>query len=171
MHNILIITIISIFLTIHVESFFLILQRKGQYVSKWFGKYAFLFHATITIILWTFTFILIFFLQLRPHPLFHNLPSLQLTGFIIGLAGIILAIWGFLLLGLKRALCLNFYEKNVPKVQKSIYKYIHNPLDIGLWTALLGFALFTRSLYNLIIAAEFILVMIPHIWLENKPLL
>lgn len=170
MSSLFIITLILIFLTIHVESLFLILQLRGQILTKWFGKYAFKIHAVITLLMWLITIILIFFLQLRSHPLFHNFLSLQITGFVTCLAGIILATWGLLLLGLKRALCLNFYEKNVPKVKKSLFKYIRHPLDIGLWTALLGFALFTRSLYNLIIAGEFILVMIPHIWLENKPL-
>jgi hypothetical protein len=36
--------------------------------------------------------------------------------------------------------------------------------------ALVGFAIFTRSIYNLVIAVEFIIIMIPHIILENKPL-
>jgi len=165
------ITLISVFLTIHIESFFLILQIKGQYLSKWFGKYAFLFHAAVTINLWIITFILIFFLQLQPHPRFHTHLLLRSAGFFICLAGIIIAIWGFSLLGLKRALCINFYKQDVPLVKHSIYTYIKNPLDTGLWTALFGFALFTGSLYNLIIAAEFVLVMIPHIWLENKPLI
>ena len=36
--------------------------------------------------------------------------------------------------------------------------------------SLIGFALFTRSIYNLIIGIEFIVIMIPHIMLENVPL-
>jgi len=43
-------------------------------------------------------------------------------------------------------------------------------MDIGLWMALIGFAFFTRSIYNLIIAIEFVVIMIPHIMLENIPL-
>ncbi|MFO7889154.1 MAG: methyltransferase [bacterium] len=170
MNSPLIITLISIFLTIHIESLFLILQKRGQLLTKWFGKYAFKIHAAITLSLWSITFILIFFLQLHSHPQFHDHLFLKYTGSIATVAGLILAVWGFSLLGLKRALCLNFYEKNVPQVKKSLYKYIKNPLDIGLWTALLGFALWTGSLFNLIIAGEFILVMLPHIRLENKPL-
>jgi len=170
MLSLFILTLISVFLTIHIESLFLILQLKGQYLSKWFGKYAFLFHAVTTISLWIITFILIFFLQLQPHPIFHNYNLLQYVGLFICLSGVIIAVWGISLLGLKRALCINFYKENVPVVQKSIYKYIKYPLDAGLWTALFGFALYTGSLYNLIIAAEFVLVMIPHIWLENRPI-
>lgn len=45
-----------------------------------------------------------------------------------------------------------------------------NPEDCGLWIALIGFAIFTGSIYILVIAVEFIIVMIPHIMLENKPL-
>jgi len=36
--------------------------------------------------------------------------------------------------------------------------------------AVFGFALFTRSLYNLVIALEFIILMIPHMHVENIPL-
>jgi len=40
-------------------------------------------------------------------------------------------------------------------------------MDIGFWTALFGFSLFTDSLYNFIIASEFMIIMIPHMMLEN----
>jgi protein-S-isoprenylcysteine O-methyltransferase Ste14 len=73
-------------------------------------------------------------------------------------------------LGLRRALCLNFFEENVPVIKESLYKYIKNPADYGLWMVLVGFAIFTGSVYNLAIAVEFIIIMIPHIMLENKPL-
>ncbi len=43
-------------------------------------------------------------------------------------------------------------------------------LDFGLWIALIGFAILTGSIYNSAIAVEFIIIMIPHIMLENKPL-
>ena len=85
-------------------------------------------------------------------------------------SGMILAFWAFRLLGLKRSLCLNFFEENVPIVKESLYNYIKNPLDYGLWIALIGFAIFSGSIYNLAIAVEFIIIMIPHIMLENKPL-
>jgi len=64
----------------------------------------------------------------------------------------------------------NFFERYVLIVKTSLYKYIKNPMDIGLWMALIGFAFFTRSIYNLIIAIEFVVIMIPHIMLENIPL-
>ena len=86
------------------------------------------------------------------------------------ISGIVLGSWAFRLLGLKRVLCLNFFEENVPVVRESLYKYIKNPADYGLWTTLIGFAIFTGSIYNLTIAVEFIIIMIPHIILENKPL-
>ncbi len=81
-----------------------------------------------------------------------------------------MALWAFKLLGLKRSLCINFFEENVPVLRSSLYKYVKNPMDIGFWVALLGFALFTGSVYNLVIAAEFIIVMFPHMMLENIPL-
>lgn len=86
------------------------------------------------------------------------------------IGGFTLAFWAFKLLGLKRALCLNFFEDNVPEVTESLYKYLKNPLDYGIWMMLVGFAIFTQSIYSLVIAAEFIIIMIPHIILENKPL-
>ncbi|MFX1534606.1 MAG: methyltransferase, partial [Promethearchaeota archaeon] len=76
----------------------------------------------------------------------------------------------FKLLGLKRSLCLNFFKDDVPIVQSSLYKYIKNPEDVGLWTMLIGFVLLTGSIYNLIIAIEFIVIMIPHERVENMPL-
>jgi len=45
-----------------------------------------------------------------------------------------------------------------------------NPEDYGFWMAVFSYALFTRSLYNLAIALEFIILMIPHMHVENIPL-
>ncbi|MBA7701053.1 hypothetical protein ES703_109784 [subsurface metagenome] len=81
-----------------------------------------------------------------------------------------MATWGFKLLGIKRSFGLNFFEDNVPIVNRSLYKSIKNPEDYGFWMAVFGFALFTRSLYNLVIALEFIILMIPHMHVENIPL-
>ena len=86
------------------------------------------------------------------------------------IGGSILSIWGFIILGIKRSLCLNFFKEGVPIVKSSIYKYIKNPEDYGLWLALLGLAFFTGSLYNLVIALEFVVLMIPHMIIENIPL-
>jgi protein-S-isoprenylcysteine O-methyltransferase Ste14 len=91
-------------------------------------------------------------------------------GLILLLSGIILASWAFKLLGLRRSLCVNFFEENIPVVKTSVYKYIKNPQDNGLWAGLVGLAIFTGSIYNLVIALEFITIMIPHQILENKPL-
>jgi len=170
MNRIFILTTIFIFLTILVESTNLILQLKGRRLSKWFGKNAFNIHMLSTVIFWVITFCLIVILQLEEHPLFHNSIILRYTGLILLFSGIILASWAFRLLGVKRSLCLNFFEENVPIVKESLYNYIKNPLDYGLWTALIGFAVFTGSIYNIAIAVEFIIIMIPHIMLENKPL-
>lgn len=171
MNRIFILTIIFVFLTILVESINLILQLKGRRLTKWFGKNAFNVHTVITGIFWVITFCLVVILQFQGHPLFHNSIILKYTGLILVISGLILASWAFKLLGLKRSLCLNFFEENVPVVKESLYKYIKNPADYGLWIALIGFAFFTRSVYNLVVAVEFIIIMIPHIILENKPLL
>jgi len=170
MNRIFILTIIFVFLTILVESINLVFQLKGRRLTKMFGKNAFTIHMILTGIFWAITFCLIVILQFEEHPLFHNSTVLRYIGLILLIAGIILASWAFRLLGLKRSLCLNFFEENVPVVKKSLYKYIKNPVDFGLWIALIGFAIFTGSIYNLAIAVEFIIIMIPHIMLENKPL-
>ena len=170
MNKILIITIIAVFLSIFIETVFLILQIWDNRITKWFGKRAFAVHATITILFWILAFAFIALLQLEKHPLFHNVILLKYFGLVLFAVGMICSIWGFWLIGLKRALCLNFYKDNVPVVTTSLYKYIKNPIDIGFWAALIGFALFTKSTYNLIIAAEFILIMIPHSKIETIPL-
>ena len=82
-------------------------------------------------------------------------------------SGLALAVWGFMVLGIKRSFGLNFFEDNVPVAKGSVYKSIKNPQDYGLWAALAGFALFSRSTFNLTIAIEFIILMIPHLMIEN----
>jgi len=89
---------------------------------------------------------------------------------ILLISGLALAIWGFKVLGIKQSFGQNFFEDNVPIVKDSIYKFVNNPEDYGLWAALSGFALFSRSFFNLAIALEFIILMIPHLMIENIPL-
>jgi protein-S-isoprenylcysteine O-methyltransferase Ste14 len=125
---------------------------------------------TTTGAFWVMEFCLMVILQFEDHPLFSTNVSLKYVGSILLISGLILVYWSLRLLGLKRALCLNFFQQNVPVVRKSLYKYIKNPLDYGIWLALVGFAIFTQSIYNLVIAVEFIIIMISHIALENKPL-
>jgi len=170
MNRIFILTIIFVFLTILVESINLVFQLKGRRLTKWFGKNAFHIHIIFTGIFWIITFCLIVILQFEGHPLFHSSVILKYIGLILLVSGLILASWAFRLLGLRRSLCLNFFEENVPVIKESLYKYIKNPADYGLWIALVGLAIFTGSIYNLAIAVEFIIIMIPHIMLENKPL-
>jgi protein-S-isoprenylcysteine O-methyltransferase Ste14 len=170
MSRIFIVTVIFVFLTISVESVNFIFQWKGKKLTRWLGQNAFKYHALTTGLLWTITFCLMIALQFERHPLFHQSIILRHLGLILLIGGAVSALWGFKALGLKRSLGLNFFEENVPVVRGSIYKYVKNPEDYGLWMILLGFALLTRSSYNLVIAAEFIVIMIPHIMLESWPL-
>jgi len=170
MNTIFVLTIIFVFLTIFVESINFILQLKGRRLTKWFGRNAFSVHMTSTGTLWVLTFCWIVILQFEEHPLFHNSTILKYIGLILLISGIILASWALRLLGLKRSFGLNFFEEDVPVVKNSLYKYVKNPEDVGLWAALVGLAIFTGSIYNLLIAVEFIMIMIPHIILESKPL-
>lgn len=164
-----ILTIISVFLTISIESLVFILQIKGQIFSKWFGTRAFTIHMIVTGFFWVVSFGFIVLLQFEKHPFFHDSSVLKYAGLVICVSGLVMAIWGFTLLGVKRSFGLNFFEDNVPTVNKSLYKSIKNPEDYGFWMAVFGFALFTRSSYNLVIAIEFIVLMIPHMHVENIP--
>jgi hypothetical protein len=157
MKKIFFLSLIFAFLAILVESVNLILQLSGKKLTKWFGNNAFSIHMITTGIFWAITLCLIVILQFENHPLFHSNTILK-------------ACWAFKLLGLRRALCLNFFQEEVPVVRESLYKCIKNPFDYGIWMVLVGFAIFTGSVYNLLIAVEFIIIMIPHIMLENKPL-
>jgi len=163
-------TVLTVFITIFVESINLLLQLKSNKLSEWFGRNAFKYHLLTTIFCWLLTFSLIIILQFKAHPLFHSSIFLKYTGVLFMIGGSILSIWGFIILGIKRSLCLNFFKEGVPIVKSSIYKYIKNPEDYGLWLALLGLAFFTGSLYNLVIALEFVVLMIPHMIIENIPL-
>lgn len=165
-----VLTLASVFLAVSVESLIFILQLKGQKFSHRFGKNAFRVHTVITGFFWALSFCLILLLQFKKHPHFHNSIVLKYTGLIVLISGMVIAIWGFCLLGVKRSFGLNFFEKNVPIVRKSLYKTIQNPEQYGFWMAVLGFALFTQSLVNLVIAFEFIILMIPHMCVENIPL-
>ena len=132
MNRIFSLTVIFAFLAIFVEPANLILQLKGRRLTKWFGKNAFSIHMVTTGIFWAITLCLIVILQFEDHPPFHRSVSLKYVGLILLISGLILASWAFKLLGLKRALCLNFFEENVPVVRESLYKYIKNPADYGL---------------------------------------
>jgi len=162
-------TLIVIFLTVLIEYMDLRLQLKGKKLSKWFGKKAFTIHAWLISILWSLTFLMIFILQYFEHPYFHEFYILSSLGLIFILFGLGIAILALFLLGIKRALHLNFFKDKVQVINSSLYKYFENPITYGFWMALIGFAFFTRSLYNLIIAIEFILLMIPVMLIENIP--
>ena len=163
-------TVISVFLTIFIETLIFILQIKGRKFSRWIGKNAFKIHMAVVGSFWVLSFFLIVLLQFRKHPHFHNIIILKWSGLILLVTGLALAIWGFMVLGIKRSFGQNFFEDNVQVVEGSVYKFVKNPEDYGLWAALAGLALFSRSSVNLAIALEFIILMIPHMVIENIPL-
>lgn len=163
-------TVVSVFLAVSVESLVFVLQLKGQKFTKWFGKNAFRIHVVITGFLWGLSFGLIVLLQFEKHSLFHHSDVLKYAGLVLLVSGLVTAVWGFMLLGIKRSFGLNFFDDDVPVVKRSLYKSIKNPEEYGFWMALVGFALFTRSSFNLVVALEFIILMIPHMHIENIPL-
>ncbi|OGW75018.1 MAG: hypothetical protein A2Z72_04470 [Omnitrophica bacterium RBG_13_46_9] len=166
--GIFLLTLIFIFLTIFIESMGLILQLKGTKLTKWFGRYAVNALMMLTVLFWMITSCLIVILQCEEHPRFHNSAILKYIGFILLVSGIILSLWSIKVLGLKRSLGIDLLEENVPLDKKSLYKYIRNPENNGFLITLVGLAVSTGSFYNLIVAAEFVIVMIPHMMLENK---
>ena len=149
MNRIFSLTVIFAFLAIFVESLTLMLQLNGRKLTKLFGKNAFNFHMTTTGAFWVMGFCLMVILQFEDHPLFSTNVSLKYVGSILLISGLILVYWSLRLLGLKRALCLNFFQQNVPVVRKSLYKYIKNPLDYGIWLARKGFKIgFGKSILD-----------------------
>lgn len=158
------------FLSIFIESINLVLQLKGKNLTKWLGKKAFYYHAVVVTSLWVLAFLFLILLQFEDHPQFHTNDFVKAIGLFMLMIGGLVASLGFYQLGLKRSLCLNFFEDNVSIVETKLYQYAKNPEDFGLWMAIIGFALVTSSIYNLMIAVEYIIIMIPHQWLENRPL-
>ncbi|MGM0568143.1 MAG: methyltransferase [Elusimicrobiota bacterium] len=163
-------TCIAVFAAIFIETFMLCIQYKKNKMTEYFGDKDFKVHSLITSFLWFFMFLLFFLLQLEKHPSFHNIEIFRLAGAILLVLGLIVCLWAFLLMGIKRSLAVNFYRSNIPLQKSGIYKYLKNPETAGLCWALIGFAFFTSSLYNIIIAFEFTILMIPHTIIENKPL-
>ncbi|MGC9443845.1 MAG: methyltransferase family protein [Candidatus Methanospirareceae archaeon] len=170
MSTIFVLTTIFIALSILVEAILLGLQLVGRRLTRWLGTYAFSFFACVVLTLWFVLLYLLIRLQYEEHPLFHMSAFVRYVGLVLFFTGIILAAWSFSLLGVKRVLCINFFVDNVSLVTGSVYRYLKNPAHYGFWLALIGFAVYTGSWYNFAIALEFVVVMIPIIWLENKPL-
>ena len=162
-------TLVFIFLTLLVELVGLILQLNGKKLSRWLGKSAFPVYGFIISVLWAVSFFLIFTLQFYVHPFFHQSSVLKYFGLLFLLLGLVLCVWALFILGIKRALFVNFFKKNTGVVRSSLYRYTENPINYGFWIALIGFSLFTKSLYNLIIAIEFIILMRIVLGIENKP--
>jgi hypothetical protein len=114
MSPIFILTTIFIALTIVVEAILLSLQWNDRRLTRWLGTHAFIFFAFVVLTLWFFLLYLLICLQYEEHPLFHTSAFVQHVGLVLFFAGIILAAWSFSLLGVKRALCINFFVDNVP---------------------------------------------------------
>ncbi len=164
-----VLTIVFVFLTISVESLMLVLQVRGRRLTRWFGRKAFTIHASVTVCFWVVTSCLLAALQFHDHPSLHGIRALRYVGIGLLLVGAAVGLWAFALLGPRRSLCLNFFEKDVPTVRRSLYRYLRNPMDLGLCVGLAGLAVATDSIYNLIVGLEFTALMIPHARLENRP--
>lgn len=170
MNPIFILSVFFTFVSVLIESASLYLQWKGKKLASLFGKDAFNFHVILTLTFWGIAVWAFIALQSSAHPLFHQSIGLKYLGLVILIAGFGLFLWAFNLLGFKRSLGLNFFKDNVPLLEDSLYKYIKNPQIIGFCMGMVGFALFTQSIYNLVIAIEVVILMFPHTKIENLPL-
>ena len=173
MFFIFVITAVLIFLTIAIDSVLLNLQYETDWFTDRFGeKYDFYVHSIITLFSWILTagFLLLLQTNLDSHPNFHDIEVLFYLGWGFLIIGLVISVWGFAVLGLKRSLHLNFFRDDVPRVESSIYGWMKNPEYNGFWFFLIGLALLTASHYNLFIAVEFIVLMIPLERIERQPL-
>jgi len=107
---------------------------------------------------------------IQDYPKLHNLLILKILGWMITGLGLIIAVLGFKELGLEKSLGKNFFEEKTKIVKSGIYQYISEPEEYGFWLMMVGFALGTASIYNLVYAIELIILMIPHQKIENLPL-
>ena len=160
-----------IFINVGYHITILYFEYERKFLTEIFHDRAFIVHAIISMTLWSLNALFIFALQFSDHPSLHNFPPMSMIGGIFLVIGIIIGLLGYLTLGLSRSLHYNFFfpsKKTV--VTKGIYKYLYNPQYEGFFLILLGFALFTDSLYNLFIFLEF-LILIPLLsYIESKPL-
>ncbi len=170
MEIVLFITLLILCATILIESILLYVQLKGRKITKMFGRSGFKVHVAVTCSLWALFLAALFLLQFQENQHFHSNVLLSYFGLVVSLNGLCLAGWGFSALGLKRSLCINFYRPNIEVVDRSIYKHLYHPEDIGFFLMLLGLALFTSSFANLFLALLFVLLIIPHAVIENRPL-
>ncbi|MGM0442140.1 MAG: methyltransferase [Elusimicrobiota bacterium] len=166
-------TVILVFVAILVETLSLYLQHKDKKLTLWFKNFDFIVHSLITVLLWTAMGISFILLQFKEQLYFEKFISPDIltyftaAGWIILAGGLTVSIWGFIRLGPRRSLGLNFFREDVPVVKNSIYKYINNPETGGLCWALFGFSFVTGSVYNFFIALEFTVLMVFHTKLEN----
>ena len=162
--------LVSAYAAISAETAMLHIEYAGRSLSRMFGEKAFGVHSVITVLLWGIAAFALAALQFYEHPSFHDVFILKAAGGVVFAGGIVIGLWGFALLGPKRSLGLNFFKSGVPVEGRGIYRHINNPETAGICWALFGLAFLTGSSYNLMIAAIFTALMIPHTVLENLPL-
>lgn len=165
--DLLIVTLVAFFLAIAVESALFILQYKFRWLTLLCGDKDFRWHAGITLSFWILAGILLVILQFFAQPRFHQNAALQYSGGIMLLLGLALSVSGFRILGLRQSLGLNFYRQDIPRCEHRLFRIVKHPMDFGLWFMLFGWALLSRATFNLVVALFVMLLMIPHIRIEQ----
>ncbi len=159
----------AVIIILHYAS--LKLQATYEFYTKKFGSYGFTVHFVLTSLLWllllysfwTGTF------EISPLPIFR--PAFIPIGFLIKFLGIILIIWSFMTLGVKRAWGARYFIQDLKKdVEiKGPYRWLINPIYDGIFLFLLGKGLSTNSMYYFILSLEsFVLLNLFLASFENK---
>ncbi len=167
----LIILMLFIFINLSYHIIVLYFEYEKKVLTKILKTKAFTFHSFISMTLWSINGLMIVAFQLSDHPVLHNFQPISLLGGIFLVIGIIIGTLGYLTLGLVRSLHYNFfYDIENKIILKGIYSYLSNPEYVGFLFILLGLAFLTDSLYNLIIFLEFLILIIPLKYIEDKPI-
>lgn len=163
-------TIFFIFLMIVLHCVSLYSEIKWKKMTSLFKNNAFFVHSFMSLTTWTVTFVLIVILQLNDYPRFLLPDIVIFLGYPIIVLGIIIAMSGFVTLGLRRSLHINIFDPStIKKIGTGIYKFINDPEYLGFYIILIGFICVTDSIYNLVITLEFLILMIPLRTIENIP--
>lgn len=167
-------SVILFFLASLIQSGLILLQQRGETLTRRLGRYAFPAYNFVTLVPWAAFVVTYAILQLESHP---GLPLsgmwVQALGVLLFLVGSFLAGWVAVLLGPARLNGLRFFDPAIrrDRVLSGPFRLMRNPMYTGFFLVFLGAAFWKDSLYDLAIALES-LVLLNGIqaWVENQGL-
>ena len=167
-------TIVLFLLASLIQSSLILLQQRGETLTRWWGQRAFPVYNVITLIPWTAFVVVYVALQFQPHPeLSLPGPWFQVIGALLLFAGAVLSGWVAVLLGPAKLNGLRFFDPAIQyrRVPSGPFRLMKNPMYTGFFFIFLGVALWKDSLYSLAIALESIIVLNGvQAWVENQGL-